>query len=196
MLILMRLMPSVVCTLSMDLEPQPYKIFSWNGRGLNSIARHGVRNVIDIYKPDLICLQETKMEVISASDIRSSLGLIYQDNFFFLPAVGASGGIIIAGNPSVFCLTHQISTNHTISVYVHDIRRNKSWWFSRVYKPQGVLEKKMSLKELKQLNKCAPRHWLIMEDFNLIYLEEDKNYGHRDRALMHRRQRNYIHTPN
>jgi exonuclease III len=95
MLILMRLMPSVVCTLSMDLEPQPYKIFSWNVRGLNSIARHGVRNVIDIYKPDLICLQETKMEVISASDIRSSLGLIYQDNFFFLPAVGASGGIIL-----------------------------------------------------------------------------------------------------
>jgi len=48
------------------------KILSWNVRGLNEgDKRLKVRNLIRQWKTDIICLQETKLEFISNSLVRS-----------------------------------------------------------------------------------------------------------------------------
>jgi exonuclease III len=76
----------------MDSDQQQYKKISWNVRGLNSPARQEeVKQVIQIYRPDLVCLQETKMESVSQLSIRNALGYVYQDNYAFLLALGLVG---------------------------------------------------------------------------------------------------------
>jgi exonuclease III len=55
----------------MDATNQQYKILSWNVRGMNNTAKAGT--VINIFKPDLVFIQETKMVLINSTIIRNSL---------------------------------------------------------------------------------------------------------------------------
>jgi hypothetical protein len=73
-----------------------------------------------------------------------------------------------------------------------DERHNFSWTFTGVYGPQGELEKKMFIRELKNLKQTTLPSWLIFEDFNLIY-KEDKNNGRLNRRLMLRFRRDLNH---
>ena len=51
------------------------KIISWNVRGLNEHdKRLRVRNLIRKWGPNVVCLQETKMELIKRAMIRSLWG--------------------------------------------------------------------------------------------------------------------------
>jgi hypothetical protein len=56
-----------------------------------------------------------------------------------------------------------------------------------VYGPQGDLENKMFIRELKQYP--LPPKWLIIGDFNLIYKDEDKSNGRLNKNLMLRFRR-------
>jgi exonuclease III len=51
------------------------KILSWNVRGLNEMnKRLRVRNLLKEWKADIVCLQETKLEVVSRGVVRSLCG--------------------------------------------------------------------------------------------------------------------------
>lgn len=48
------------------------RIISWNVRGLNDRAKCSrVGNLLRSWRPDLVCLQETKLAVVSRAAIRS-----------------------------------------------------------------------------------------------------------------------------
>lgn len=71
------------------------KIVSWNVRGLNERdKRLQIRNFFRIWQVDIICLQETKMELIINGFIRSLWGCHYVD-WVYLSSMGASGGILV-----------------------------------------------------------------------------------------------------
>ena len=74
----------------------PSNILCWNVRGLNSRARQdAVHTLVNSSRVDVVCLQETKMAVVSRGTLLSMLG----SHFFYfieLPSIGASGGILIA----------------------------------------------------------------------------------------------------
>jgi exonuclease III len=143
---------------------------------MNSRARQeDIKQVTNTFKPDLICIQETKMEVINSTIIRSTLGYDYEGQFVYLPASGASGGILIAVRDSVLQILNPTTTAHIISVAIHDRKIKKTWWFTGVYGPQGELEKKMFIRELRLLKQATPLDWVIMGDFNLIYNSKDKS---------------------
>jgi exonuclease III len=111
-------------------------------RGLNSPAKQeDIRQVINSIKPDLICMQETKVENMDVACIRNSLGHEYEVDFVTLPAEGSRGGILIAANASVRHLTNPLTTNYTILVTVHDIRGNTNWMLTSIYGPQGAWRK-------------------------------------------------------
>ena len=70
-------------------------ILSWNMRGLNSLdKRMMVRNLLCQWRTDIICLQETKLELISIRVISSLWGCPYVD-WCFMAANGAVGGILL-----------------------------------------------------------------------------------------------------
>lgn len=74
----------------------PKKIFIWNVHDLISVARQdSVRTMLEASRSDIVCIQETKITTISRRVLLSALGSDFSD-FIALPAVGASGGILVA----------------------------------------------------------------------------------------------------
>jgi exonuclease III len=63
---------------------------SWNVRGLNMRARN-VRTLVDDIHPSIVCLQETKLDVIPQSLVFSMLGINFSD-FAYLPANNTGAG--------------------------------------------------------------------------------------------------------
>ena len=64
------------------------KIVVWNVRGLNACAWcHAIRMLLDTSDASIVCLQETKMELICSSVVLDTLGLEF-DDYTYLPAQG------------------------------------------------------------------------------------------------------------
>jgi hypothetical protein len=78
---------------------------------------------------------------------------------------------------------------HTLTANVLDLRNNQHWMETGVYGPQGTLEKKMFIRELKLVKQIVSPHWLLLGDFNLICQDAEKSNGHVDRNMMHRFRR-------
>jgi exonuclease III len=149
---------------------QHYKFLSWNVRGLNNLARQEEgRQIVSTCKPDLICLQEAKLVVINDTIIRNTLGVVYVNNYVVLPANGSRGGILVAARDSAFVFNQTVFLENTMTTIVTDCKRNLNWLVTGVYVPQGQLEKKMFLRELKRLKQNTLQEWMLMGDFNLIY---------------------------
>ena len=71
------------------------KILSWNVRGLGSRAkRKRVKDTISKATPDVVLLQETKLEILDDLVVRD----VWESRFKgweCLPSVGASGGVLV-----------------------------------------------------------------------------------------------------
>ena len=79
-----------------------WNVLCWNVRGLNSDARQrDIRAKIEESHCSIICLQETKCEQFDIRKIRSFCPRRF-DHFAFSPSEGASGGILVIWNSSVF----------------------------------------------------------------------------------------------
>jgi exonuclease III len=73
------------------------KLLNWNVRGINNLAkRQVVLLFISSLECNFVCLQETKVEVVTRALVIENLGPRFGDNFIFLPADGTRGGILIA----------------------------------------------------------------------------------------------------
>jgi exonuclease III len=150
----------------------------------NSARQEEIKQVINLYKPNLVCLQETKMEVINSSIVRNTLGMDFDNNFSIHPALGTRGVILIAARSAILHLHNHVLTNHTITMTISDSRLRNEWMITGVYGPQGDLDKKVFIRELKRLNYSVIEKWLILGDFNLIYKDEDKSNDRLNRRLM------------
>jgi hypothetical protein len=103
---------------------------------------------------------------------------------FFLPADGSSEGIVLAAIDSHLTLQNPALTNHTISTFVIDSKLNVTFDGYRGLLPQGELDKKMFIRELRPLRQTALPNWLILGDFNLIYQDVDKSNSRVKMRLM------------
>jgi hypothetical protein len=69
-------------------------ILSWNVRGLNAGAwRDAVRTLVGDIRPTIVCLQETKLAIISQFLVSLMHGINFCD-FAYLPASDTHGGIV------------------------------------------------------------------------------------------------------
>lgn len=72
------------------------KILVWNVRGLNkTVTRNSILEVVNSIKPDIVCLQETKVENLSCHKLLSIFGAEL-DGYHLLPTFGTRGGVLIA----------------------------------------------------------------------------------------------------
>jgi exonuclease III len=80
-------------------------ILVWNMHELNVRACHNVvRELVASEHPSIVCLQETKLNVISPYDLIQIVGLRF--DYFYLPAEETCGGILLAGCSSVWLVTN------------------------------------------------------------------------------------------
>lgn len=87
-------------------------ILSWNIRGLNArVKRSNLRKLVLSHKPNIIFIQETKMESITNKTLKS----IWNDDqsaHSFSPSLGSSGGILSLWEKNFFVMEHcQTSRN-------------------------------------------------------------------------------------
>jgi exonuclease III len=91
------------------------RIISWNVRGLNcKIKRSQIKNALKLWKGEVICLQETKLENISRSVVRSLWSNRFAD-WKFLESEGASGGVLIMWDKRVAEVQDCVKGQFTIS---------------------------------------------------------------------------------
>jgi exonuclease III len=71
------------------------KIISWNVRGMNELEKKTkIRRLLREWKVDIVCLQETKVEVIIREEVRNVWECIHVD-WVYLGSRGALGGILL-----------------------------------------------------------------------------------------------------
>jgi exonuclease III len=150
------------------------RIADWNVRGLNAPNRRtAVKSVIDTMDASIVCLQETKLEIIYSSTVLETLGSEF-DDYVYLPAIGTRGGILLAWKSWAVTITDPEFTAHTISAKV-STSSGTPWWLTVVYGPQDNNDKIAFLQEICDVRVECPGPWLLCGDFNLIYREEDKS---------------------
>lgn len=72
-----------------------HNLIVWNVHGLNRRARRNVvRESLSQRHVCMFCLQETKLDVIALAAVLELMGMGF--DYFDLPSVGASGGVLIA----------------------------------------------------------------------------------------------------
>ena len=72
------------------------EILNWNPRGLNDPAKkNAVREFVESVNVNLVCLQETKLDIVGRFTVIQYLGPSF-DGFAYLPAVETRGGVLVA----------------------------------------------------------------------------------------------------
>ena len=160
-------------------------LLDWNPRGLNDkVRRAAVRDLVRDTHATIVCLQETKLDMVDNAIISETLGPNFTANYAVLPATGTRGGMILAVSDSYFSLSNLHVTAATLSATVTMLSEGASWTITCVYGPQGEPEKLEFIEELRGLKTMALDAWLIVGDFNLITKASDKNNLNINRRLI------------
>lgn len=159
----------------------------WNVRGLNDGAkRTSVRNQIISTGATIVCLQETKINTWTHNLLLETVGLDMASNVAFLPAIGVSGGILLAASERFFSLSQQNQTTNTVSAKITMLAENKEWTITGVYGLQADTDKISFMQEITNLKQQALPAWLILGDFNPILRVQDKNNSRINLPMLNR----------
>ena len=111
------------------------KIMTWNVRGVNDPNRRKIiRNFIRYQRVDLVCLQETKIQDMTAS-VAHSLGVGRLSDWRALNAEGSTGGILLFWDKRIMELVDSEFGLFTISCLFKMVEGGFLWTFSGVYGP-------------------------------------------------------------
>jgi len=111
-----------------------FSLLVWNVRGLNSPARcDAIYQLVLLSGASMVCFQETKLQVVSRDVVDRCLGREF-DQFFFLPAVGTRGGILLAWKSSVTMISNPHYSDNALTARVGEAR-DSGWWLTGVYGP-------------------------------------------------------------
>lgn len=107
----------------------------WNVRGLNCPARREtVLRLIQVVQPSIVCLQETKVEVIDTLLGMQFLGPRL-NNFDYLPAEGVRGGVLIAWDEDLIEACDSTMHEFSLSLQITMKNSNISFTLTSVYGP-------------------------------------------------------------
>ena len=145
------------------MDPSP-SITCWNVRGLNNpTKKKAVREFISSVKCNMVCLQETKLDVVDQFTIMQCIGPSY-DGFAYLPATDTRGGVVLAWDSTVVQVDHVVLDTHALTGQVHNLD-GSLWWITVVYAPQEDDQKLEFLQELPHQSTACPGPWMLLGDF-------------------------------
>ena len=137
-------------------------------RGLNSPARqHDVRAKIEESHCSIICLQETKCQSFDIHMIWCFCPRRF-DQFAFSPLVGASGGILIIWNSSVFDGQLLEVQRFSVVVSFKSVHNSEKWMLVSVYGPCEGQPRDDFVSWLYNLSIPSDENWMLLGDFNFI----------------------------
>src|SRR4051812_41019069 len=97
-----------------------FSVLVWNVCGLNAPAhRDVVLQTVALSGASVVILSEIKLEIVDYSVVARCCGSEF-DKFFFLPAIGTCGGILVAWKSSVVALSSPHLSTNMITMRVGD----------------------------------------------------------------------------
>jgi exonuclease III len=152
-----------------------WKIMNWNIRGINSEKKWlALSNKIEESGCDIICLQETKREHFDLQYVKKFCPKKFS-KFLFVPSVGASGGIIIIWNGSIFSGDLAFQNEFSLSVNLTNNLTNEKWLLTNIYGPCHCDQKVVFLDWFSNIDMPDNTDWIVMGDFNFIRKPSDRN---------------------
>ena len=110
-------------------------VLCWNIRGLDHHDKQlALWNAISVSGCAIICLQETKKCHFDPAFIKSCCPARF-DEFVYVPSSGASGGLVVIWNSSIFSGMVMHCEPFALSVYFTSKQSAQSWTLVNIYGP-------------------------------------------------------------
>jgi hypothetical protein len=152
-----------------------WNILNWNVRGLNSTDKcNAIRAKIEECNCSIFCIQETKKDHFDSSAIRKMAPKRF-NRYAFVPSEGASGGILMAWNGSIFKGNVIFSSKTAITVQFSSIHNGDSWKLTTVYGPCQGQDRQMFIDWLNDIQIDDYENWMFNGDFNFYRSTENRN---------------------
>jgi hypothetical protein len=103
-----------------------------------------------------------------------------------MPAQGTRGGILVACSQEFYRLSEIDVRQFSVTATNTQMVDKEKWTLTTVYAPQIEMEKISLMDEIRALKQTAHERWLLLGDFNLIYMASDKNNSNINHRLMNR----------
>jgi exonuclease III len=143
-------------------------VLCWNIRGLNAKSKQlALLNAINISGCSVVCLAETKKCDFDKAFIKACCPRRF-DEYLFIPSEGASGGLIIIWDSSVFSGMIMHCERFAISVHFTSKQSAKSWTLVNIYGPCTGDMRDEFVQWMFNLNIPPEEDWLLLGDFNFI----------------------------
>ena len=150
-------------------------IVSWNVRGLNDKDKClRMRNLLRMWKADIICLQETKLAVINRRVIQSLWGNQHVD-WISLGSNGAAGGILLMWDKRVVEKVDEAAGYYSLSCKFRNVLDQFEWIFTGVYGRNLDSERGLLWEELSGLLSWWDAPCCIGGDFNVVRFPHEKS---------------------
>ena len=144
-----------------------FRLLSWNVRVINDRDNKVLlKRFLRDWKCDLVCLQETKMEAVSPSDIRSFWG--YHSVDFVALNAASSGGVLVMWDKSVYRMVSSFCGDFSITCILETVESGFAWAFTGVYGPQSRIDKLRFWEERRLIKDKWSGPWCVGGDFNEI----------------------------
>lgn len=150
-------------------------MISWNVRELGGkVKKNEVRSWISQEKPDLISLQETKMESINLRLCQRLWGN-NDVEWAFKPSEGRSGGLLSVWNRKIFSMTDSSVGDGFLVVRGIWGPDNLPCGIINIYSSCILEEKKLLWEEIGEiLSRELDRRWCLMGYFNAVRTIEER----------------------
>lgn len=144
-------------------------VLTLNSRGMgSSLKQKAIKTLILQHKVDLICVQETKLQVV---DLRSCNALWGDTDFDWesVPAENRSGGLLCIWRKSLLQIHHREVGQNFICIVGHNLQNDMLCCFVNVYAPCDMLGKRLLWDKLISLkNSVSSDLWCVSGDFNAV----------------------------
>ncbi|KAJ9691417.1 hypothetical protein PVL29_013560 [Vitis rotundifolia] len=162
------------------------KILCWNVRGANdSSKRKLIKALVRSQKVDLICIQETKIQLMSEGVVRS-IGVGRFLDWRALDASGSAGGILICWDKRLLELLEWEEGQFSVSCRFRKVEDGVVWVFTGVYGPFTKNERDCMWDEIGAIRGLWEEPWCVGGDFNVILSQRERNRQGRTSAAMRR----------
>ena len=152
-----------------------WRILCWNIRGINMPEKWPIiRDKIDESLASIVCFQETKRGDFDISYLKK-FAPKRLNKFAFVPADGASGGLLIMWTGNAFFGEVIQSELFGLVVKFRSTISNETFYLVNVYGPCEGVDRENFIAWLYSLDIADDALWLIIGDFNFYRYADSRN---------------------
>jgi hypothetical protein len=157
------------------MDNRVWIILFWNIRGLNASGKwEAVRNKLEESACSIVCLQETKRDHFDMAFIKNFAPRHF-DCFDFVPADGASGGLLTLWSSSCFHGTVTEKEKFCLTVIFSLLHNGDIWTLSNIYGPCVDPDRSIFVDWFRNCDVNDSINWLFWGDFNFYRSVANRN---------------------